>query len=31
MAHQIEADRKDAKLVIDNLKPKKEAEEDEVE
>ena len=31
MAHQIEADRKDAKLIIDNLKPKKEAIEDEVE
>ncbi|WP_271406397.1 hypothetical protein [Tenacibaculum soleae] len=31
MAHQIEADRKDAKLVIDNLKPKKEAIENEVE
>ena len=31
MAHQIEADRKDAKLVIDNLKPKKEVQEDEVE
>ncbi|WP_418644217.1 hypothetical protein [Tenacibaculum insulae] len=31
MAHQIEADRKDAKLVIDNLKPKKEVVEDEVE
>ena len=31
MAHQIEADRKDAKLIIDNLKPQKEAIEDEVE
>lgn len=31
MAHQIEADRKNAKLVIDNLKPKKEAIENEVE
>ena len=31
MAHQIESDRKDAKSVLDNLKPKKEAIEDEVE
>jgi hypothetical protein len=31
MSHQIEQDRKDAKNVIDNLKPKKEELEDEVE
>ncbi len=31
MAHQIEQDRKDAKNVIDNLKPKKEVVEDELE
>ncbi|MCT4698504.1 hypothetical protein [Tenacibaculum haliotis] len=31
MAHQIESDRKDAKSVLDNLKPKKEPIEDEVE
>lgn len=31
MAHQIEADRKDAKNIIDNLKPKKETTDDEVE
>ncbi|WGH74923.1 hypothetical protein P8625_12675 [Tenacibaculum tangerinum] len=31
LAHEIEEDRKDAKLIIDNLKPKKQVEEDEVE
>ena len=31
LSHEIEEDRKDAKLIIDNLKPKKQVEEDEVE
>ncbi|UTD15501.1 protein BatD [Tenacibaculum mesophilum] len=31
LSHEIEEDRKDAKLIIDNLKPKKQEEEDEVE
>ncbi|WP_394420335.1 hypothetical protein [Tenacibaculum mesophilum] len=31
LSHEIEEDRKDAKLIIDNLKPKKQEEDDEVE